>query len=91
MNKFELAAKVSGKTGITKKNSEAAVNAMFAAITESLASGNNVQIVGFGTFEVKDRVGYTGHDPRTNEAIEIPAGRKSAFKASKVLKEAVAK
>lgn len=91
MNMIELAAKVLEKTGITKKNSKAVVNAMFAAITEELVFGNNVQVAGFGTFEVKDRVGYTGHDPRTNEAIEITAGRKSAFRAAKALKDAVAK
>lgn len=89
MNKIELAAKVSEKIGITKKDSEAAINAMFAAITEALASGDNVQMSGFGTFEVRQRAGYTGHDPRTNEAIEIPASRNAAFKAAKALKDAV--
>lgn len=91
MNKVELAAAVAGKTGMTKKAAEAAVSAAFEAITETLAAGEKVQIVGFGSFEVKERAAYTGHDPRTMKTIEIPAGRNPSFKAGKALKDAVAK
>lgn len=89
MNKVELAAVVAEKTGFTKKDSEKAVNAVLDAITEKLAAGEKVQLVGFGGFEVKERAAYTGHDPRTMEAITIPASKVPTFKAGKALKDAI--
>ena len=91
MNKAELAAAVAAKTGASKKDSEKAVNAVFEAITESLVKGDKVQLVGFGSFEIKERAARVGRNPRTKEEIEIPASRVPAFKAGKALKDAVAK
>ena len=91
MNKTELIAAVAGKTGLAKKDAERVVNATFEAITASLAQGEKVQVSGFGIFEVKARAARTGRNPRTKETIEIPATKLPAFKASKTLKDAVAK
>ena len=91
MNKVELAAVVAQKTGLTKKASEEAVNAVVAAITEALKAGDKVQLVGFGSFETKTRAAYTGHDPRTMKPIQIAATSIPSFKAGKALKDAVAK
>lgn len=91
MNKTELVAAVAQKSAISKKDSEAAVNAVFEAITEALAAGDKVQLVGFGSFETKDRPARIGRNPKTREEIEIPANRAPAFKAGKALKDAVAK
>ena len=91
MNKAELVAAVAEKTGLSKKDSEKAVNAVFEAITESLVKGDKVQLVGFGSFEIKERAARVGRNPRTKEEIEIPASRVPAFKAGKALKDAVAK
>ena len=91
MNKAELAAAVAEKTGASKKDSEKAVNAVFEAITESLVKGEKVQLVGFGSFETKERNARVGRNPRTKEEIEIPASRVPAFKAGKALKDTVAK
>ena len=91
MNKAELAAVVAEKTGLSKKDSEKAVNVAFETITATLAAGEKVQLVGFGAFEVKERPARTGRNPQTKEAIEIPASRVATFKVGKALKEAVAK
>ena len=91
MNKAELIADVATKTGLSKKDSELAVNATFDAITAALTAGEKVQLVGFGAFDVKERCVRIGRNPKTKEEIEIPASRVPQFKAGKVLKEAVAK
>lgn len=90
MNKAELIAAVAEKTGMSKKDSERAVNATFETITDSLEAGEKVQLVGFGVFEVKTRGVRMGRNPKTKEEIEIPASRVPQFKAGKALKEAVA-
>ena len=91
MNKTELIAAVAAKTGMSKKDAEKAVAATVDAITESLVKGDKVQVSGFGIFEVKAREARVGRNPRTKETIQIPATRLPAFKASKALKDAVAK
>ena len=91
MNKAELVAAVAEKTGLSKKDSEKAVNAAFDAISATLVEGGKVQLVGFGSFETKTRNARVGRNPRTKEEIEIPASRMPAFKAGKALKDAVAK
>ena len=91
MNKTELIAAVAAKTGLTKKDAEKVVNATIDSITESLVNGDKVNVSGFGIFEVKVRAERTGRNPRTKETIKIPAAKLPAFKASKTLKDAVAK
>ena len=91
MNKTELVAAVAEKTGMSKKDSEKAVNAAFDSITEALAAGEKVQLVGFGAFEVKERNARVGRTPKTKETIEIPASRVASFKVGKALKDAVSK
>ena len=91
MNKAELVAAVAEKTGLSKKDSEKAVNAAFDAISETLVEGGKIQLVGFGSFETKARNARVGRNPRTKEEIEIPASRIPTFKAGKALKDAVAK
>ena len=91
MNKTELIAVVAEKTGMTKKDSERAVAATLDAISASLAKGDRVQLSGFGIFEVKERSARVGRNPHTKETIEIPATRVPGFKASKALKDSVAK
>ena len=91
MNKTELIAAVAAKTGLSKKDAEKAVAATIDAVTESLVKGDKVQVSGFGIFEVKTREARVGRNPRTKETIQIPATRLPAFKASKALKDAVAK
>lgn len=91
MNKAELVSAVAEKTGMSKKDSEKAVNTAFDTITEALAAGDKVQLVGFGAFEVKERGARIGRNPKTKEEIEIPATRVPVFKAGKVLKDAVSK
>ena len=91
MKKAELVAAVAEKTALSKKDSEKVVNAAFEAITEALVAGEKVQLVGFGSFETKERNARIGRNPRTKEEIEIPASRVPAFKAGKALKDAVAK
>ena len=89
MNKTDLIHAVSEKTGLPRKDSEASISAALDAITEALVSGEKVQLVGFGSFEVKNRAARTGRNPRTKEQIEIPAARLPVFKAGKALKDAV--
>lgn len=91
MTKTELIAITAEKAGMTKKDAEKAVNAALEAITAELVEGNRVQLAGFGTFETKTRQARTGRNPKTKETIEIPASNTVAFKASKTLKDAVAK
>lgn len=91
MNKAELIAAVAEKASLSKKDSEAAVNAALEAISAALQDGDKVQLVGFGSFEVKKRAARTGRNPRTKEVVEIPASQVPAFKAGKALKDAVAK
>jgi len=91
MNKAELVAAVAEKSGLSKKDSEKAVNAAFDAISDELVKGGKVQLVGFGSFETKERSARVGRNPRTKEEIEIPASRVPLFKAGKALKDAVAK
>ena len=89
MNKTELIAAVAEKSGLTRKDAERAVNAAFDTITAELKKGEKVQISGFGVFEVKAREARVGRNPRTKEAIQIPASKAPAFKASKALKDTV--
>ena len=91
MNKTELIAAVAEKAGLSKKDSEAAVNAALDAITAAPQEGDKVQLVGFGSFEVKSRAARTGRNPKTKETIEIPASKVPVFKAGKALKDIVAK
>ncbi|MBO4211984.1 MAG: HU family DNA-binding protein [Oscillospiraceae bacterium] len=91
MNKTELAAAVAAKTELSKKNAEKAVAAVLDTIAETLAAGEKVQIVGFGTFEVREREARTAKNPRTLETVEVPACRVPAFKAGQGLKDKVAK
>ena len=91
MTKTELIAISAEKTGLTKKQAEQVINAALEAITAELTAGNRVQLAGFGIFETKTRQARTGRNPKTNETIEIPASTSVAFKASKTLKDAVAK
>ncbi|MGI6551956.1 MAG: HU family DNA-binding protein [Bacillota bacterium] len=91
MNKTELVNAVAEKTELTKKDAEKALNAVFASIEEALANGEKVQIVGFGTFEVRERAARMGRNPKTGEEISIPATLVPAFKPGKTLKEVVSK
>ena len=91
MNKTNLIEVVANQTNLKKKDAEAAVNSVLNAIADALAEGEKVQIAGFGNFEVKTREARVGRNPRTKEAIQIPATRLPAFKASKTLKDTVAK
>ena len=91
MNKTELVAVVAEKTGMTKKDAERVVNATVDTIIQNLSKGEKVQISGFGNFEVKAREARVGRNPRTKEAIEIPATQLPVFKASKVLKDTLSK
>ncbi|MDN5293005.1 MAG: DNA-binding protein HU-beta [Eubacteriales bacterium] len=90
MNKAELVSSVAEKASLTKKDAEKAVNAVFATIEEALAKGEKVQLVGFGTFEVRKRAARKGRNPQTGAEIKIPAAKVPAFKAGKALKDAVA-
>ena len=91
MNKTELIAAAAEKAGLSKKDTEKVVNATFDAITEALAHGDKVQLVGFGAFEVRERGERIGRNPQTKEEIKIPASKAPAFKAGMALKDAVAK
>lgn len=91
MNKTELAAAVAEKTGLSKKDAERVVAATLETITQTLQKGEKVQLSGFGIFEVKDRDARVGRNPHTKEAIQIPATRLPTFKASKTLKDVIAK
>ena len=89
MNKTELIAKVAETAGLSKKDATAAVSAAFDIITAELVAGEKVSLIGFGTFEVRERAAREGHNPQTGETIAIAASRAPAFKAGKALKDAV--
>ena len=89
MNKTELISAVAEKANLSKKDTEAAVNAALAVITEALAKEEKVQLVGFGSFETKKRAERSGVNPRTGAAVTIAAAKVPAFKAGKALKDAV--
>jgi len=89
MNKTDLINVVANEAEISKKAAEAAVNATFAAIAGALKAGDKVQLIGFGTFEVKEVAEREGRNPKTGETIKIAAAKKPAFSASKVLKDQV--
>lgn len=91
MNKADLVAKVAEKAGLTKKDAEKAINALVASVQEALVKKDKVQLIGFGTFEVKDRAARTGRNPQTGEAIKIAASKAPVFKVGKALKDAVNK
>ena len=91
MNKAELIATAAEKAGLSKKDTEKAVNAALDAITEALVKGDKVQLMGFGAFDVKERGERIGRNPQTKEEIKISASRAPVFKAGKALKDAVAK
>ncbi len=89
MNKTELVAAVATKAELSKKDADAAVKAVIDAVTEALADGEKVALVGFGTFDVKKRAARTGKNPRTGESIKIAAAKVPTFKAGAALKDAV--
>lgn len=89
MNKNELITAVSERTGLTKKDSEKAVNAVIDSIQHALTQGEKVALVGFGTFEVRSRKPRIGRNPQTGQAIKIPASKVPAFKAGKQLRDAI--
>lgn len=89
MNKTELVAAIADKAGISKKDADKAVAAFIEAVTETLKSGDKLQLVGFGSFEVRERPERTGRNPQTKETITIPASKVPAFKAGAALKTAV--
>jgi len=89
MNKTELVSAIAAKSGLSKKNSEAALNAMVASVEDALVAGEKVVLVGFGTFEVKQRAERKGRNPQTKEEIIIPASKAPVFKAGKGLKDKI--
>ena len=91
MNKTELITLAAQNAGMTRKDAERVINAAIDAVTAALVNGDKVQLSGFGSFEVKDREARMGRNPHTKEAVEIPATRVPTFKASKALKDNIAK
>ena len=89
MNKVELISKVAEQTGFTKKDTGIVVDVVMTVITEAVASGDKVALVGFGTFEATERAARTGRNPQTGETIEIAASKAPKFKAGKAFKDAV--
>ena len=89
LNKQELVANVAEQASLTKKDAEKAVNAVFEAIKSALSEGDRIQLIGFGTFEVKDRKARKGRNPQSGEEIDIPASKTPVFKAGKALKDSV--
>ncbi|MBR2293633.1 MAG: HU family DNA-binding protein [Clostridia bacterium] len=89
MNKTQLVEVVALKSGLKKKEAEAAVNAMTEAIAEALKAGDKVQLIGFGTFEVKERAARDGRNPKTGETIKIAASKHPSFAAGKALKDSL--
>ena len=89
MNKADLVSSVAEKAEVTKKDSEKVTTAVFDVIEEALAKGDKVQLVGFGTFEVRDRAARTGRNPQTGEEIQIAATRVPAFRAGKALRDSI--
>ncbi len=91
MNKAELIASMAEKSGLTKKDAEKAVNSFMESVNDALVKGEKVQLVGFGTFEVKTRKERKGRNPKTQEEMVIPASKAPVFKAGKALKDMVNK
>ena len=91
MNKSDLIAAIAAKTGETKKSAEASLNAFTEVVAERLTKGDKVQLVGFGSFEVRKRAARKGRNPQTKEEIKIPASKAPVFKAGKALKDLVNK
>ncbi|MBR2744556.1 MAG: HU family DNA-binding protein [Clostridia bacterium] len=91
MNKSDLIAAVAAKTGETKKNAEASINAVVDVVAETLAKGDKIQLVGFGSFEVRSRAARKGRNPQTGKEMKIAAKKAPVFKAGKALKDAVNK
>jgi DNA-binding protein HU-beta len=91
MNKTELTAALAANSGLSKKDAEKALNAFVDVVTDALSNGDKVQVVGFGSFEVKDRPARTARNPRTGEEIKIEASKAPVFKAGKALKDTVNK
>lgn len=91
MNKQELINSIAAETGLTKKDSGAALDAFTASVAKSLSKGEPVRLLGFGTFDVKSRAARTGKNPKTGETIKIAASKSPSFKAGKELKDCVAK
>ena len=91
MTKTELISAVAEKANLTKKDADKAVSAVIEAVTDSLANGDKVQLVGFGTFEVRERAAKEGINPATKQKMNIPAKKVPAFKAGKALKDVIAK
>jgi DNA-binding protein HU-beta len=91
VNKTELVKSIAEKADITQKDAEKVLNAVTASIEEALAKGEKVQLVGFGTFEVRERNARVGRNPKTGDEIQIEAAKVPAFKAGKALKDSVAK
>jgi DNA-binding protein HU-beta len=91
MNKTELVALVAERSGMTKKDTERVVSTLFDTIAAQLRDGEKVQITGFGNFEIKEREARVGRNPRTKEAVQIPACKSPVFKASNTLKDKIAK
>ena len=91
MNKTELINQVAERAGLSKKDAEQALNAMLDTVSDALAQGDKVQLVGFGSFEITARDARMGRNPKTKEPIEIPATKAPVFKAGKALKDRVAK
>ena len=91
MNKSDLIAAIAAKTGETKKDAEATLNAFVDVVTDALVKGDKVQLVGFGTFEIRERAEREGRNPQNNEPIKIPAAKVPVFKAGKEFKERVNK
>jgi DNA-binding protein HU-beta len=89
MNKTDLISKISEKSGLSKKNSEVALNAFVSSVEDALIDGEKVVLVGFGSFEVKERAERKGRNPQTREEIMIPASKAPVFKAGKGLKAKV--
>ena len=89
MNKSDLVAVVAEKMGATKRDAEVSLNAVVEAITESLVKGEKIQLVGFGSFEIRKRAARKGRNPQTKEEIRIPASKAPVFKAGKAFKDAV--
>ena len=89
MNKNEFVTAIAEKSGLTKKDAEAALNAYTEVVTDALKSGDSVQLIGFGTFEVRERAARQGRNPLAGETIEIAAAKAPAFKPGKALKDAI--
>lgn len=89
MNKTDLIAAVAEKSVMSKKDAEKAVNAFIASVSDALKTGEKVQLVGFGVFEVRDRAAHKGHNPMTGAEIQIPSSKAPVFKAGKALKDAL--